>query len=343
MSKNQITEIKSLLFLSTVMLLSFLNLRRFDAVREDVVEITVPIPISQSPVASRLKRLRMYEERYNYKPPAPYTNHTLRDLICGRSPNYEAYFSLKHERSANDEDLDVYELLFKDEAGLGLQGSVVELGAFDGIRETNSRFFQLCLGWETLLIEGMPKTYQRLINNRPNAHRFNFAPSCSKADEVANKTVQFDNYPMTNAGVHDGSVTTVYSEKDNTIDVPCGSLTKVLLDIFPQGHVTFFSLDVEGSEPYVLQNIDFEKVFIEVMIVEIFNILCTPVSPCESRELARKIMDDAGYVRFQNLIYKSDLYIHPLSKHLERMQKSTPKNRTEMGAAKSRPWEGKVI
>lgn len=91
--------------------------------------------------------------------------------------------------------------------------------------------------------------------------------------------------------------------------VPCGSLTNVLLDIFPQGHVTLFSLDVEGSEPLVLKQLDFEKVYIEVMIIENRNNFCN--QNCRSRDEFRKIMDRAGYTRFVGDVTKSDLYIHP--------------------------------
>ena len=89
------------------------------------------------------------------------------------------------------------------------------------------------------------------------------------------------------------------------VDVPCGSLTKGLLDIFPNGHVSFFSLDIEGAEPLVVGNIDFDKVFIEVMMIENRNNFCA--AKCESRDKFRKIMQDAGYERF-NPVKKSDLF-----------------------------------
>jgi hypothetical protein len=101
--------------------------------------------------------------------------------------------------------------------------------------------------------------------------------------------------------------------------VPCGSLTNVLLDIFPQGHVTLFSLDVEGSEPLVLKHLDFEKVYIEMMIIENRNSFCKKRSHCKSRDEFRKIMDQAGYKRFIGVVEKSDLYIHPYSEYLTKM------------------------
>lgn len=88
--------------------------------------------------------------------------------------------------------------------------------------------------------------------------------------------------------------------------------------MFPNGHVTFFSLDVEGSEPYIVQNIDFKRLFIEVMIIEHANNFCK-IHVCESRDRFRKMMDDEGYIRFTKLVSKSDLYIHPKSKYLGKL------------------------
>ena len=276
-----------------------------------------------SAAASRLERMEMYQKRYKYLPPSPYTNHTQRDVLCGTSPNFETYFSKdEFQRSANDEDKTIYNLLFKDDDdgnGKGIKGSVVEMGAYNGIRESNSRFFDVCLGWETMLVEGNPSLWDEVTSSRPHAHRFSYAPSCSEEDEIVNKTIKFDITPWTNGGLADGSVTTAYTwNKNNTVDVPCGSLTKVLLDIFPNGHVTFFSLDVEGAEPLILGNLDFDKVFIEVMMIENRNNFCQ--AKCESRDKFRKIMQDAGYKRFSP-VRNSDLFIHPLSKHLQTMKK----------------------
>jgi hypothetical protein len=106
-----------------------------------------------------------------------------------------------------------------------------------------------------------------------------------------------------------------YKRSDGSIklvDVPCGSLTPALLDVFPHGHVTFFSLDVEGSEPGVVENIDFDKVFIEVMMIENRNNFCN--DDCASREKTRVRMLRAGYKLYEKLINKSDLYVHPRSR-----------------------------
>ena len=152
-----------------------------------------------------------------------------------------------------------------------------------------------------------------------------YVPTCTEEEEKANKVIKFDKAIFTNAGLADGSVATSYTKGNRTVDAPCGSFTNVLLDIFPKGHVTFFSLDVEGSEPAVVNNIDFGKVFVEVMMIESFNNYCPENKFCKSREEYRKTMKDAGYIMFSGLIKKSDIFIHPKSKYLARVsQNATP-------------------
>jgi len=291
---------------------------------DDDIQQDPPMPNNaddqQSFAASKLERIAMYKERYKYQPPAPYTNHTARDTLCGVSPDYTTYFTdgtIKY-RSRNSEDKTIYEIFFKENAENDIspiKGTVVEMGAHNGLQESNSHFYDICLGWETLLVEGNAILWEKLIANRPRTHRFSYAPSCSEEDELMNKTVKFDKTIWTNGGLADGSVTTAYKGRPGTIDVPCGSLTKVLKDIL-NGHVSFFSLDVEGAEPAIVQNIDFDKVFIEIMMIETENKFCKRGTPCVSRTAFRKTMEEEGYFMFENMIKASDVFIHPLSKHL---------------------------
>lgn len=278
-------------------------------------------------------RLARYMSRYHYAPPNRIRTQSERDALCGSPPHYRTYFNqgtggnkpgqVHKRRSANQEDRTIYEMFFKhNNPQIDKKGGVVELGAYDGIEESNSRFFEECLGWNAVLIEGMPESFEKLMTNRPSAHRFNFAPTCSQQEDENNKTVRFDNYPFPNAGL--GDVRTNYSSRNRTVDVACGSLTPILMDLFPDnGHVTFFSLDVEGAEGLVVKNIDFSRVYIEVMMIEHTNSFCD-VEYCESRNEFRKIMDDNGYIRFTRAVRKSDLYIHRDSKeHLAAVLKSS--------------------
>jgi hypothetical protein len=101
------------------------------------------------------------------------------------------------------------------EKGRQFPGTYVELGAFSGMHESNTRFFDECLGWEGLLIEGNPLKYIEFIANRPFAHKMSMAPSCKKDGS----SIQFHVSPFTNAGLEGKAL--AYAN-ETTIDVPCG-------------------------------------------------------------------------------------------------------------------------
>jgi hypothetical protein len=222
----------------------------------------------------------------------------------------------KKGRSINDEDMTIYNSFFR-QLGREFKGTFVEMGAFNGLTASNSNFFEACLGWEGMLIEANPTQWPNLVQNRPYAHRFHFAPSCNETADN-NATLPFYNSAFANAGIARSDVKSEYTNnfnKGEPVQVPCGSLTNVLRDIFPGGRVSFFSLDVEGAEPLVVGNaIDFSKVFIEVLMVEQYNNMCPkPPGRCESREKVRSMMMDNGYTLHDSLVTKSDVYIHALS------------------------------
>jgi FkbM family methyltransferase len=274
------------------------------------------------------RRMLKYFQSYFYVPPVPsdtlrrdfpgkelLTRKSLRDKICGAAPAFDEYFQLTlNERSANNEDKWIYENLFKgkrnESMGNNVQGTFVEIGAYNGMDESNSRFFEVCLGWEGLLVEGQPGNYQRLLRNRPFAHKMSFAPSCDAEYEKVNKTIQFANYPFTNSGLKGHAKS--YDTKLH-VDVPCGPFSPVLEDIFAFSNkrINFFSLDVEGAENLVLKTMDFSKVMIDVIMIESWNNHCQ--NNCEVREQVRQKMAAEGFLRYEGLIPKSDIHIHPNS------------------------------
>eukprot|EP00986_Skeletonema_menzelii_P008740 scaffold3792_cov160-Skeletonema_menzelii.AAC.17 len=137
-----------------------------------------------------------------------------------------------------------------------------------------------------------------------------FAPSCDAEYEKVNKTVQFANYRMTNSGLK--GLAKAFDAHPH-IDVPCGPFAPVLEDVFAFSNkrINFFSLDVEGAEYLVLKTIDFSKLTIDVIMIEIRNNYCK--KKCEVREQVRQKMSAEGYLRYEGLIPKSDIHIHPKS------------------------------
>ena len=262
---------------------------------------------------------------YNYHAPEPRSPQERQEAseFCGPAPLYTKYFEQppvgrKKYRSVNDEDKTIYTHFiepFQDR--LVQPPTYVELGAFNGLEESNSLFFDKCLGWDGLLVEANPHqaVFPGLVNNRRHAHRFHMAASCDD-DGTKNMTMPFYATAWTNSA--QGNTSNAYEGKRQSVDVPCGSLTHLLLDLFPGGHVTFFSLDVEGAEPNVLRQLDFGRLFIELMIVENFNVFCArEPADCQSRNEFRKIMKDAGYILYNKIVAKSDLFVHPKSQFLQ--------------------------
>jgi len=249
--------------------------------------------------ASEKNSAKYFHDTYNYQ--VPTTNKTIE---CGESPDYASFFSLNQKyRSRFNEDSIIYKTFFKE----AKSGTYIELGAFDGNTESNTRFFGECLGWKGLLIEGNPTKYDMLVRNRPNAHKMCFAPSCNETGS----TVTFSTAVFTNAGLK--GFAKAYDEKDNLqVNVSCGPLTPVLEHVFGN-HVNFFSLDVEGAEMLVLNTIDFDKVQIDVLMIEVENSYCPKFGPCEVRDQIRAKMSALNYTKHSGLVRASDVYVHPKS------------------------------
>jgi len=296
------------------------NLAEYDKTmtkyNDEIMSISGTTTSLDGDISNSAEKARRFE-RYNYVPPIVTSNLAVKkehdefvEKHCG-APDFATYFQLSwRDRSANGEDKLIYELFFKDYNFEDKQGTFIELGAYDGKQESNTRFFEYCLGWRGLLVEANPYKYPLLYSNRPHVHKMGYAPSCSLEEEKAGKTVRFHDYASTNAGLV-GAATTYDGRHE--VPVPCGSLTPVLLDLFSDTaqHIHFFSLDVEGSEPSVLENIDFEKVYIEVLMIEVQNNLCR--AKCESRDQTRAIMQKEGYIRHSGLVPKSDIFVHSRS------------------------------
>ena len=153
-----------------------------------------------------------FRERYNYIAPTP-RNSTPPTTECGIAPHYAPIFAqtMQH-RSRLDEDKVIYNHFFRNSTVKGPHKNV-EIGGFDGKTESNSRFFDVCLGWEGLLVEANPRTFQNLVVNRPHAHKASFAASCSVAEALAHKTVGFHDAIFSNAAQVDTTNADAYKAR----------------------------------------------------------------------------------------------------------------------------------
>jgi hypothetical protein len=266
-------------------------------------------------------------ERYQYRTaawPQSEEERAKARQLCGEGPDYAAWFQQSVElRSEHDEDKFIYEKFFKKKmlSGDGRTSHrdfvYVELGGFDGLRASNTRFFDVCLGWQGALVEANPMIFPQLKRNRKNAHRMSFAATCPDGDQLSNstqRTVEYFKVKWSNAAQVPG-VQSMYHSLPATrrVQVPCGSLTPVLSTLFPQNEpIHFMSVDVSGAEYLFVENFDFAAVPVEIVLIKWFHPdFCQ--HDCDNRRRVHQVMTTgAGYERaMAGFSRKYDLYIRP--------------------------------
>ncbi len=164
------------------------------------------------------------------------------------------------------QDKFVYETYFQQTP----KGYFVDIGAADGIKLSNSKFFEE-LGWQGVCVEPNPKAFEALQACRTS--------KCVKK-AISNKVgvdrfFQITSGPEQLSGLESGfnqsGISRIYEcyNNDDTfdfeyIDVECD----LFENIVDQTQIDFLSIDTEGNELSILQTIDFTKFNIDVITIE---------------------------------------------------------------------------
>lgn len=150
-------------------------------------------------------------------------------------------------------------------------GFFFEVGANDGLNQSNTAYLEKYQGWRGVLVEPLPQQFERCRVNRPNSTVFNAALVARNYPgttvEIAYSNLMSTiNDPQRNLLSIDGHVATgkqfLTPEEQvlsgSRINVPALTVSAVL-DQVNSPRVDFFSLDVEGYELEVLRGIDFSR------------------------------------------------------------------------------------
>ena len=162
-------------------------------------------------------------------------------------------------------------------------GIYIELGAFDGVFQSNTKWLEDNYGWTGILIEPSPNKYKECLNNRKN----NIIHNCACVSfDYANERIKGDfiGTPMCSVG----------GKRKNRVptqEVKAFTLQK-LIDDSKYKEIDFLSLDVEGYELEVLKGINFSSQKIKFFLIEIYN---------KDKDIIFDFMDKNNYILMENI------------------------------------------
>ena len=159
-------------------------------------------------------------------------------------------------------------------------GFFVELGANDGLRESNSYYFEKNLNWKGILIEPVSKNFEKCKKNRSYKNFF-FNTACVSFS-YTKKTVDLIFSDLMTVPINLESDNKIFPEKHaklgekyleknqkiKKITAEAKTLNEILVSVNSPKLIDFLSLDVEGSEIEVLKGINHNLFSFKYILVE---------------------------------------------------------------------------
>jgi FkbM family methyltransferase len=195
-----------------------------------------------------------------------------------------------------EQDRFIHERYFLDKRN----GISIECGAFDGVMESATYFFEESMGWSAINIEASPPIYNMLDSNRKKSININKGLSNKKGNLIFNHAI----HPQHGVKFGNGS----FNHKESHIDIlkmenctfesyevetiPYRDLIDVIMDQNFNGRtVDLFVLDVEGFEVEVLDGMVGSKYLPNIFCIEY---------PHVGLDKLQEILVDLGY-RFDTI------------------------------------------
>ena len=156
----------------------------------------------------------------------------------------------------------------------------IEIGANDGVSQSNTLALELFYGWKGLLIEPANSTFEKLKRNRTKRRNYLLRSACvSRSFPQATVDLIYANLmsiavgldsDVPDPGAHAASGEKFLSQEDSVSieSVPAITMTRALEIAGAPGRIGLLSLDVEGAELEVLRGIDFQKYHFGWILVE---------------------------------------------------------------------------
>jgi FkbM family methyltransferase len=164
------------------------------------------------------------------------------------------------------------------------KGFFVELGANNGLNQSNTKHLELFHNWSGILIEPHPGNFGLLARNR--SHRSVFVNAACVSADYRKSTLDllYSNLMTTPLEVESdienredhaqsGEAFLARGESVHKFSAPAITLTRVLEQRKAPLQMDLLSLDVEGAELEVLKGLNHEKYRFEWLLVETRNLL----------------------------------------------------------------------
>ena len=149
-------------------------------------------------------------------------------------------------------------------------GFFIELGANNGLLQSNTAFLEKNRNWRGILIEPNARNFEICKINRPNSICYNYAcVSNNFTDEFIYG--DFDLPPNGNESLMSSVNGLRLNSNHNMSRVPVSTLTDIL-DRQTIPKIDFLSLDVEGYEYSVLNGLDLNKYKPTYLLIEVYNV-----------------------------------------------------------------------
>ncbi len=169
--------------------------------------------------------------------------------------------------SQHGQDRYIYETFFKDQT----TGFFIDIGAYDGSTYSNTRFLEETLGWKGICIEPI-KTQFDLLAKRRKSKCINVCVSNFDGE------AEFCEARIPGFGGMYSGLTESYDERHSkyieqhsnskiTYKVPVKRLSTILKE-FPVDVIDYCSIDTEGSELQIMEDIKENNIIINVLSIE---------------------------------------------------------------------------